>query len=645
MGRLNYTNRKTEGLKLGQSIAKDLIKRIPPGTGSKSALRDPVVELDVTGRDLGEHGFREVAAALTTSLEYRGETGRVVLLEELCLKANKLSTACLPALARIIRLSAHELRDLDLSDNTFTITTSNEEDAWQDFLESFTECCVLRRIDLGGNPLGTKVFEILARVYSREPTIELWLHGHAGEMLHSNTSKQGVNLEKIASLEQQSRNLSLVSASDAYSEDDDEDHIERRTSVDEGKAGLAGRHDGKSAEKGQRQSSLPPLAPDYVSTKGLRSVPYLIVANTNMTDAAALQFSYVLACHHLPDRLLKQVPPPKPGHQLQILDAYDNESGCQGLIYLPNEHISSPGHRMLELSENARQVLLDDGWPTQSPDYSQIHFNKSPSSRNPSTTYSISSVPASGSRRRSGTRGEQQELTGSEALHVELDRARSRIQGNILKDIGVQSNGIWRTALGLLAICRILCPRKPPPKEEVQVTIAEEVHISPPPPPPVQDTAQIANDSAFPALPKVRTKPFVGYLDPWAPPLASKSPNIPTTPQPKRQPLKIKTTTPSPFPTGTASPTAVSPKTGGLPVQPYRSELPGGLPDKAWARIMGEHLAADRFMSQTQQRNVLSWAVDRRTLAKEMESLGKPESAQIWKVLEGMGCLAYEGDF
>ncbi len=59
---------------------------------------------------------------------------------------------------------------------------------------------------------------------------------------------------------------------------------------------------------------------------------------------------------------------------------------------------------------------------------------------------------------------------------------------------------------------------------------------------------------------------------------------------------------------------------------------------------MGLHVQADRFMTRNQQCNVLRWATDRRTLGKELESLGKPESAQIWKVLDGMGCLAYEGD-
>ncbi|KAL8682355.1 MAG: hypothetical protein Q9224_006788, partial [Gallowayella concinna] len=141
-----------------------------------------------------------------------------------------------------------------------------------------------------------------------------------------------------------------------------------------------------------------------------------------------------------------------------------------------------------------------------------------------------------------------------------------------------------------------------------------------------------------------RTKSFVGYLDPWAPPLAAKSPNLPITPQTKKQQLKIKTTTPSSLPAATTSPTAVSPKTRTLHVISYRSDLPHGLPEHTWACIIGQHLSADRYMSRNQQRNVLRWAVDRKALGKEMESLGKPESAQIWKVLEGMGCLAFDGD-
>ena len=47
-------------------------------------------------------------------------------------------------------------------------------------------------------------------------------------------------------------------------------------------------------------------------------------------------------------------------------------------------------------------------------------------------------------------------------------------------------------------------------------------------------------------------------------------------------------------------------------------------------------------VNEKQRRAIVKWAMDRGTLGREMDTLGKAGSAQIWKVLEGMGCLAYE---
>lgn len=221
MGRLNYTNRKTEGLKLGQTIAKDLTKRIPPGTGSKSALRDPIVELDVTGKCLGADGFKELAGALIKSLEYDNGQGRVCQLEEICLKTNLLDTTCLPALARIVRLAAQDLRDLDLSDNCFSITSSREADAWEDFVESFAECYMLRRVDLSGNVLGPKAFEVLARVYSRERmSDQLWEDSVEIPSPHQTPSRRSISGVGEPS-DRQMRNLILGSTLEEYSGDDE----------------------------------------------------------------------------------------------------------------------------------------------------------------------------------------------------------------------------------------------------------------------------------------------------------------------------------------------------------------------------------------------------------------------------------------
>ena len=117
-------------------------------------MRDPVVELDVTGKCLGGDGFREIAGALVESIDYCGDQGRVVRLEELCLRDNKLDAKCLVDLGQVLRLAADELKDLDLSNNAISIITNDDTAAFEYFLRSFAECYVLRRVDFSGNPLG-----------------------------------------------------------------------------------------------------------------------------------------------------------------------------------------------------------------------------------------------------------------------------------------------------------------------------------------------------------------------------------------------------------------------------------------------------------------------------------------------------------
>ena len=118
-------------------------------------------------------GFIEVASALIKAINYDSEHGNIIRLEELCLRDTKLDSKCLQALGKVVKVATRELRDLDLSDNLITITTSEEVAAWEDFLTSFSECYVLRRIDLSGNALGPRAFEVIAKVYGKEPLIDI----------------------------------------------------------------------------------------------------------------------------------------------------------------------------------------------------------------------------------------------------------------------------------------------------------------------------------------------------------------------------------------------------------------------------------------------------------------------------------------
>ena len=164
-----------------------------------------------------DEGFAEVASALVQSLNYDGDQGRVVRLEELCLTKNRLSVTSLRALSPILRLASSDLRDLDLSENNITIDTESEVEVWEDFLTSFKDCCLLRRIDFSGNTLGPRAFEVMTRVYAKESAVDLLLPAEL-EHLHSEQRRTSTD---VAGLGRRMRKTSIVSASDTRDSDED----------------------------------------------------------------------------------------------------------------------------------------------------------------------------------------------------------------------------------------------------------------------------------------------------------------------------------------------------------------------------------------------------------------------------------------
>jgi len=68
----------------------------------------------------------------------------------------------------------------------------------------------------------------------------------------------------------------------------------------------------------------------------------------------------------------------------------------------------------------------------------------------------------------------------------------------------------------------------------------------------------------------------------------------------------------------------------------------GKLPQRIWRQII--LLAGDAYpaMSELQWRSVTTYAMDRNTVKSEMGRTHMAESAQIWTVLQEMGCLMYE---
>ena len=363
----------------------------------------------------------------------------------------------------------------------------------------------------------------------------------------------------------------------------------------------------------------------YATTRGLRSVPYLILSDTEMTETCALHLSYVVSAHNMPERLLTRVPAAKGGPPSQHLLAYDNETRCRGIVYLPNSHLGPPAMKVLDLSEAVREGLFDNIDKEENPEATTPMLKLANATRRISDTRGV----ATGRRRTTLSAGiaDHGRQTHRNSISVELDRARSRIQGNALQELGPQNNDLWRVALKMLSLSRVIQP-----------VIKTQRHVGHGKPndsglPPDVDS-RASRSSSSSRTPLTAGKPNLQISTPtfgqW------RLDNSRLVPVMDEKPPSAKTYPPASLlsPANPLSPT--------IPKTHYRTQLPCGFPKEVWRRIMAVAAGAEDIMSEAQQRSVLQWAMNRSTLGRERESLGLKESAQIWKVLEGTGCLAYE---
>lgn len=170
---------------------------------------------------------------MVESLAYQSAQGRCSRLEELSLKDNQLTIASLQALTPVVRLACRDLRDLDLSNNMIAVDTEDGVAIWESFLLSFEHCCALRRIDWSGNPLGTRAFEVLLRMYAKERPIDLKPLAEI-EQAQDDTYEQCGNIL---------RNPSHTPDFDEDSDREKMSHSHKRTGSRQGLFALA-RHDG-----------------------------------------------------------------------------------------------------------------------------------------------------------------------------------------------------------------------------------------------------------------------------------------------------------------------------------------------------------------------------------------------------------------
>ena len=365
-----------------------------------------------------------------------------------------------------------------------------------------------------------------------------------------------------------------------------------------------------------------------------------------MTETCALHLSCIIQNHEIPEQLLAHVPPVKGGASMQQLAAYDSETQCRGIIYLPNPQMGNAGMKVLQLAEAVRNSLQEE---IDAASIEASHTPIRPRGSGPRMSDAKSSplLSSHGHRSTASAKDIGYDDIGMQSVVSELERARHRIQGNTLRDAGPLSNELWRTTLQMLRLGRTLCLSKREEPSIIETVVEEEqpIQTSEPPtatPEPTFASAVVNN------LPQ-RPRPLA-YRSPNQPPtlrLGQEWRNgklvltpIPSPVSPKPLPQEEATSpTPQSPDSPPSPPSSLAPET---PKVPYRTDLLCGFSHDVWRKIAAYAIDINGTMSEAQQDVTMRWALDYRTLIIETESLGKPRSAQIWKVLDSIQCLTYE---
>ena len=365
--------------------------------------------------------------------------------------------------------------------------------------------------------------------------------------------------------------------------------------------------------------------PIYVTTRGLRSIPYILFIDTSMTEAGALHLSYVLENHNLPKDLLPYVPA-KAGLAAHEPEARDDSPSCQGIEYLPNAKLSSAGMKVLEVAEFVRKGV-DSEASQEDPSFLKSAYTTAIYPRRMSDAGScLSSAQPRGRRHSTMTSS-----TGTHPTHAgttwsvtnELDRARSGIQGSILKDFGPNSVELWRASLKMLNIARQVLVEEPKEQSDggdgsLGKGPLDETKSKPTYAAKLMNGAPVTDEPVVPVI-ALSNVPATFTIA-----RKRKGSNVPT----RQIPPLTSSLPPSPSPMVSNTPEMVP--------------APSVLPEPVWRRIISLAAGAVGVVSTRQQDSILQWAKNRDTLGKGKEALGKAESEQIWRVLEGMGCLSYD---
>lgn len=678
MGKSNkfdYTNRNSSGAKLGDSVGKALIKeakkiesdaqkhssgrRSTSGTGHSSESKDVSshkIDLKAPSKQLGNEGIFALADGLEAALSSR--SGDVCLqLEDLNLADNGLTTHSLARLAPIILLARYDLKTLNLSDNAIVIETDEEAHDWEVFLQAFRPCRRLRRLDFCGNALDAKAFEILLRVYSQEPKIDPLPPG---------------GLQSVISL-----------ADEEIQNPDDEGR--RRISSQRQRASS----DVPAEEYDQETDFTLAKGRVLAMRCGLRSTPYLTLQNVSMTDAAALWLSYIVCDHYYPVQLIDDL---NAALASSAIRAYQQDADTQGLDWDRNDgSLGKDGAQLLKRTELLRRQRfceeLDAMTSSMTSEISDSYdLSDQAITEQITPTKRRTSRAVSGGRRFSMRSGMSLD---DEIEMTEIDSARRKIQRHIIATSGAGSVELWRAALAVVISSRLLLVLAPTSHNsytgETMFEVATEQKVSSESR--SDSVTKEPDETQTSLLPESFSQPLEIEITTRQTRSRARSNAVSWVTQPssdldEEPPLTVYDNT------NMLAATKMPPKEDfpafvdrldalvirgksrdylayqhqrieqqrqkatnyhqECPANPYRSEttpchLPQALVEKILALAMFDKKAINLNILSPQQRRVaVRWGQDRATIKRELEWRRKDESAQIWMLLDGVGCLTYE---
>ncbi|KAI9367392.1 hypothetical protein BJX61DRAFT_551484 [Aspergillus egyptiacus] len=598
MVRLTYSARKITGVKVGQVVSKDLRKRIPPGLGSKAAARDPTIEIDLTGKCLTDEGFAQFIDDLITCVQFRGADHPVGVAKvtEFHLQGNNLTVQSLAKLGEVIPHINGDLRELNLSQNEIRVQTAEEKKIWRVFLQAFKNCYMLKKLDLSGNPLGPAGLEVLACVYTKSDLD--FVEDDAIDFVAAHGADEEALAGEVGALNIDGK--------------ENESPRAARSKKSPNKGGKPVKQNGASTAAVPSKSFTVVDLKKYACTRGLRSIPYLIISDIAITNISAIHLSHMLATQRASEYLLTYLPPGKASAIPEFAKS------ATSVICNPNDTLQPFAKRLLEVTE----------------EYAQFNAK----------------AQADSDDENSDDEDKKREV--QRKLGLEFTRLTKRVRIESLKQEGVHATDIGFIALKMLVMARALLledrdrpveePVEEPDEDEAEAerTEGSEIEQEAEPEPQVD-----ASPTTFFDVPRY-TFADTFTLGPFHPEAARFAELFPSLPPVQEKAIVQEKQTPEaePKPSPETSPSqSVRPsgKGSSRAQKAHKSEWRFGLPFEIWRRIIADAVGANGILDHDQQARILHYASDWRAVAYELTIKGAEDHQQIWKFLETVGCFTY----